>query len=80
MNSYNLVTLPPKNEDRRRRLFRICMNVCTLNMSYKKRFIRNDFATSKNFWKNKKLPFKIGEKIRNVTSKAEILKKHISFK
>ena len=25
-------------------------------------------------------PFKIGEKIRNVTSKAEMLKKHISFK
>ena len=43
-------------------------------------FIRNDFATSKNFRKNKKLPFKIGEKIRNVTSKKEILKKHISFK
>ena len=49
-------------------------------MNYKKRFIRNDFATSKNVQKNKKLPFKIGEKIRNVTSKAEILKKGISFK
>ena len=44
-------------------------------MSYKKRFIRNDFATSRNFQKNKKPPFKIGEKIRNVTSKKEILKK-----
>ena len=52
----------------------------TLNMSYKKQFIRNDFATSRNFQKNKKIPFKIGEKIRNVTSKAEILKKLISFK
>ena len=52
----------------------------TLNMSYKKRFIRNDFATSRNFQKNKKLPFKIGEKIRNVSSKAEMLNKHISFK
>ncbi len=49
-------------------------------MSYKKWFIRNDFATSRNFQKNKILPFKIGEKIRNVTSKAEMLKKHISFK
>ena len=55
-----------------------CKN--TLNMSYKKRFIRNDFATSKIFQKNKKLPFKLVEKIRNVTSKAEMLKKHISFK
>ena len=41
----------------------------TLNMSYKKRFIRNDFATSRNFQKNKKLPFKIGEKIRNLKQK-----------
>ena len=49
-------------------------------MCYKQWFIINDFATSKLFWKNKKLPFKIGEKIRNVTSKAEMLKKHISFK
>ena len=40
-------------------------------MSYKKRFIRNDFATSRNFQKNKKLPFKIGEKIRNITSKVD---------
>ena len=58
----------------------LCEIDFTLNMSYKKRFIRNDFATSRNFQKNKKLPFKIGEKIKNVTSKAEMLKKHISFK
>ena len=49
-------------------------------MSYKKRFIRNDFTTSRNFQKNKKLAFKIGEKIRNVTSKTEMLKKDISLK
>ena len=48
-------------------------------MSYKKRFIRNDFATSRNFQKNKKLPFKFVEKIRNITGTAEMLKKHISF-
>ena len=52
----------------------------TLNMSYKKRFTRNDFAASKIFRKNKKLPFKIGEKIKKVTSKTEMLKKDISFK
>ena len=51
----------------------------TLNMSYKKRFIRNDFATSRNFQKNKKLPFKIGEKIRNVTSKSRNVEKTYFF-
>ena len=49
-------------------------------MNYKKQFTRNDFATSRKFHKNKKLSFKIGEKIRNFTSKAEMLKNHISFK
>ena len=38
-------------------------------MNYKKRFIRNDLATSENFGKNKKLLFKIAGKIRNYYSK-----------
>ena len=46
----------------------LCITI-TLNMSYKKRFIRNDLATSENFGKNKKLLFKIGGKIRNYSSK-----------
>ena len=38
-------------------------------MSYKKRFIRNDFATSGNSWKNKKRPLAFFKILRNATFK-----------
>ena len=38
-------------------------------MSYKKRFIRNDFATSENSWKNKKRPLVFFKILRNATFK-----------
>ena len=38
-------------------------------MSYKKRFIRNDFATSRNSWKNKKQPLAFFKILRNATFK-----------
>ena len=41
----------------------------TLNMSYKKWFIRNDFATSWNSWKNKKRPLAFFKILRNATFK-----------
>ena len=38
-------------------------------MCYKKRFIRNDFATSRNSWKNKKPPLVFFKILRNATFK-----------
>ena len=44
-------------------------NFITRSMSYKQRFISNDFATSWNSWKNKKRPLAFFKILRNATFK-----------